>query len=84
LLLWIWELAGARDILRWLGNYFNFSHALLSALVGSWFRAFSAHTALAEPWYPALWLWLTQNYALPLEWDVHKRAISYQPREPEA
>ena len=67
LLLWIWELAGTRDILRWLSNYFNFSfHALLSALVGSWFPGFLRRIQpWLEPRYPALWLWLlTQNYAL--------------------
>ena len=67
LLLWIWELAGARDILSWLSNYFNFSfHALLSALVGSWFPGFLRRIQpWLEPRYPALWLWLlAQNYAI--------------------
>jgi lycopene cyclase CruA len=67
LLVWIWELAGARDIVRWLGNYFNFSfHALLSALVGSWFGYFLARIQpWLEPRYPTLWLWLlAQSYAL--------------------
>ena len=67
LLPWIWQLAGAKDILRWLGNYFNFGfHALISALVGSWFPGFLGRI---QPWleshYPALWLWLlVQRYAL--------------------
>jgi len=67
LLLWIWELAGAKDLLRWLGSYFNFGlHALLSALLGKWFGRFLGRIQpWLEPRYPALWFWLlAQNYAL--------------------
>ena len=67
LLLWIWELAGAKDILRWLGSYFNFGlHALLGWLLGSWFgRLLRWIQPWLEPRYPALWLWLlAQSYAL--------------------
>lgn len=67
LLLWIWELAGAKDILRWLGSYFNFGlHALLNWLLGSWFgRLLGRIQPWLEPRYPALWLWLlAQSYAL--------------------
>ncbi|MBW4686611.1 MAG: flavin-dependent dehydrogenase [Komarekiella atlantica HA4396-MV6] len=67
LLLWIWQLAGPRDLLRWLGNYFNFGrHALVSALLSTWFPRFLNRI---NPWlearYPALWLrLLTINYAI--------------------
>ncbi|WP_017318294.1 NAD(P)/FAD-dependent oxidoreductase [Mastigocladopsis repens] len=67
LLLWIWELAGAKDLLRWTRNYFDFSrHALISALLSGWFPRFLRRI---QPWlesrYPALWLRLLAiSYAL--------------------
>ena len=67
LLLWIWELAGAKDILRWLGSYFNFGlHALFSAMLFRWFGPLLRRIQpWLEPRYPALWLWLlAQSYAL--------------------
>ncbi|BAY98507.1 hypothetical protein NIES37_24570 [Tolypothrix tenuis PCC 7101] len=67
LLLWIWELAGPRDLLRWLGNYFNFGiYALVSALLNGWFASFLNKIGpWLEPRYPALWLRLLAiNYAI--------------------
>ncbi|MDZ7956626.1 MAG: flavin-dependent dehydrogenase [Aulosira sp. DedQUE10] len=67
LLLWIWELAGPRDLVRWLGNYFNFgSYALVSAVLSGWFPRFLNQIApWLEPRYPALWLrLLVINYAI--------------------
>ncbi len=67
LLLWIWQMAGAADMLRWLGNYVNFSlMAMVSFLLGSWFPAF---VRWLQPWleprYPAFWLWLlSRTYGL--------------------
>lgn len=67
LLPWIWELAGAKDVLRWLGSYLTFTrHALVSGLLGGWFPGFVRRL---QPWienrYPALWLrLLAQSYAL--------------------
>lgn len=66
LLLWIWELAGPKDMLRWLGSYLNFTlSALLSWLFG-WVPAFARQIQpWLEPRYPGLWLWLlAQSYAL--------------------
>lgn len=67
LLLWIWEMAGAKDLLRWLGNYFNFGfNALLSWLLAGWFPGwlYQLQPSL-EKRFPALWLWLlSQAYAL--------------------
>jgi lycopene cyclase CruA len=66
LLLWIWELAGSRDMVRWVGSYLNFTvMALLSWLLG-WLPAF---TRTVRPWlaprYPALWFWLlARSYAV--------------------
>ena len=67
LLPWIWQLAGSKDLIRWLGNYFNFSrHALAVALIGWWLPQ-SLHRI--QPWiekrYPGLWLrLLSLAYAL--------------------
>ncbi|WP_392534776.1 NAD(P)/FAD-dependent oxidoreductase [Nostoc sp. C117] len=67
LLLWIWELAGPKDLVRWLGSYFNFSrHALVSALLSPWFPQFLSRVgSWLEPRNPALWLRLLAiNYAI--------------------
>ncbi|MEH2079050.1 MAG: flavin-dependent dehydrogenase [Nostoc sp.] len=67
LLLWIWELAGPRDLVRWLGSYFNFGrHALVSALLSPWFLRFLNRVGFwLEPRNPGLWLWLLAiNYAI--------------------
>jgi lycopene cyclase CruA len=66
LLAWIWQLAGAKDFIRWMGSYFTFTFmALLSWLFG-WLPAF---TKSVQSWlerrYPALWFWLLcRRYAL--------------------
>ncbi|MEH2076027.1 MAG: flavin-dependent dehydrogenase [Nostoc sp.] len=67
LLLWIWELAGPRDLVRWLGSYFNFGrHALISALLSPWFGGLLNRVGFwLEPRNPGLWLWLLAiNYAI--------------------
>lgn len=64
---WIWELAGAKDFLRWLGSYFNFTgNAIASWLLRDWFPGFVRN---CKPWLenrnPGLWLrLLAQSYAL--------------------
>jgi lycopene cyclase CruA len=66
LLLWIWDMAGAKDIFRWLGSYFTFTrHAVVSGLLKGWFPRI---VQFLQPWierhYPALWLrLLVQRYA---------------------
>ena len=57
LLPWIWELAGAKDIWRWLGNYLNFGiHALISAIFAFWFpQLVRRFQPWLEPRFPALW-----------------------------
>lgn len=82
LLLWIWELAGTRDLARWLGSYLNFSfNALLSAIFSRWFPGFLRQIQpWLEPRYPRLWLWLlAQSYALTAGMGCPHRAISQQP-----
>lgn len=67
LLLWIWQLAGFKDIVRWMGNYFNFGlHSLVSTLLSGWFPHFLLQT---QPWlesrHPALWFRLLAiDYAI--------------------
>ncbi|MCU0534502.1 MAG: flavin-dependent dehydrogenase [Hydrococcus sp. Prado102] len=58
LLWWIWEMAGSRDLLRWLGAYWEFTFdALKNWFFGGWL---SNWLKQSQPWlekqYPALWL----------------------------
>ena len=67
LLLWIWQLAGWRDLLRWLGNYVSFArHALVSLILGKWFPHFLKwNQSWLENHFPGLWLQLLViNYAI--------------------
>lgn len=66
LILWIWEMAGAKDILRWLGSYFNFTRFSLARWVlGGWLPGVIGRLEPGLQKYPALWLWLlTGSYAL--------------------
>ena len=67
LLVWIWEMAGSKDMLRWLGSYSAFNlDALRNLLLGGWFPAWLKQS---QPWlekqYPGLWLkLLSLNYQL--------------------
>ena len=67
LLLWIWDMAGAVDIGRWLGSYLDFTlTAFVSSLVRAWFPALLRHMQpWLEPKFPGFWLWLlAQSYTL--------------------
>ena len=67
LLLWIWQLAGFKDLVRWLGNYFSFGlDSFVSALLRGWLPRFLMRIKpWLEPRYPALWLrLLVINYAI--------------------
>ncbi len=67
LLLWIWQLAGGKDLFRWLGNYIDFArHSLVSAVFGKLLeRIVPQLQPKLEPRFPALWLRLLAiNYAL--------------------
>ena len=67
LLVWIFQMAGTRDMLRWLGSYWSFNlDALRNLLLASWFPNVVRN---AQPWLekqnPALWLrLLSLNYQL--------------------
>jgi lycopene cyclase CruA len=67
LLLWIWQLAGWKDLLRWVGNYVSFArHALVSLILGAWFPQFLKwNQSWLETRFPGLWLQLLViNYAI--------------------
>jgi lycopene cyclase CruA len=58
LLWWIWQIAGAKDIFRWLGSYIIFGvNAIVNLLFSSWVPAV---TTRIQPWLetksPRLWL----------------------------
>jgi hypothetical protein len=58
LLLWIWEMAGSQDLIRWLGSYFDFTlDAIKNWLLAGWFPQWLQK---AQPWLesrnPRLWL----------------------------
>jgi lycopene cyclase CruA len=66
LLAWIWELAGAKDMLRWVGSYLTFTVLSLFGWLFGWLPAL---TRRSRPWlekrFPGLWFWLlAQSYAL--------------------
>ncbi|HAZ46809.1 MAG TPA: flavin-dependent dehydrogenase, partial [Cyanobacteria bacterium UBA11371] len=60
LIVWIWELAGAKDFLRWVGSYLDFTiSALIGFLLAGWFPTFLRRLQpVLEPRFPSLWLWL--------------------------
>ncbi|MGK7915542.1 MAG: flavin-dependent dehydrogenase [Prochloraceae cyanobacterium] len=69
LLAWIWEMAGSKDMLRWLGAFWAFTlDAGKNWLLGGWFPHW---LKLSKPWlkkrYPALWLrLLSLSYSFSL------------------
>jgi lycopene cyclase CruA len=66
LLLWIWDLAGPHDLLRWVGSYIQFTLSALLSWVFGWVPGFARSIQpWLEPRYPAIWLWLlAQSYAI--------------------
>jgi lycopene cyclase CruA len=84
LLPWIWELAGAKDIFRWLGSYLNFAvYSLISWLFKGWFPGFLRRLQpLLENRYPGLWLrLLSLSYALTAGMGCPEKARIDQRRE---
>lgn len=67
LLLWIWIVAGSKDLLRWLGSYWSFTvDAFGNALLQSWFPQLVRWLQpLIEERFPQLWLsLLARSYAV--------------------
>jgi len=58
LVVWIWEMAGTKDMLRWLLSYFAFTRAsLVQTLAGQWLPQWLRSTQTwLEPQNPRLWL----------------------------
>ncbi|MDJ0737657.1 MAG: flavin-dependent dehydrogenase [Nostocaceae cyanobacterium] len=76
LLPWIWEMAGTKDLLRWMKNYVSFTrYALVCTLLGGWFSSFLRQI---QPWLeqrnPGLWLRLLAfNYAISVAKPFHQQ-----------
>lgn len=66
LLTWIWQLAGAKDLLRWTVSYVNFTLSSLLSWLFRWVPAWAGRSRFwLEPRFPAFWFWLlAQSYAL--------------------
>ncbi|MEC4986194.1 MAG: flavin-dependent dehydrogenase [Oscillatoria sp. PMC 1068.18] len=67
LLWWIWEMAGTKDLFRWLGSYLSFTFdSLISWLLMGWFpNLLRQLKPQLEKHYPGLWLrLLSLSYAL--------------------
>jgi lycopene cyclase CruA len=84
LLLWIWQLAGFKDLLRWTGNYINFSvSALVSVLLSAWLPQFlNFSQSWLESRFPGLWLQLSAlNYAISTgKPRSRQQVIQFQPK----
>ncbi|CCH68271.1 Lycopene cyclase, CruA type [Richelia intracellularis HH01] len=67
LLLWIYQMAGLKDMLCWGRNYINFTcNTIISGLLNSWFSQFLKHIeSRIKPHNPGLWLRLLAiNYVI--------------------
>jgi len=66
LLSWIWELAGPRDMLRWVGSYLNYTLQTFWQWLFSWLPLWlDKNSQWIEATYPPLYLWLlSQSYHL--------------------
>jgi lycopene cyclase CruA len=66
---WIWQMAGSKDLLRWLGSYLAFTlDSLFAWLLIGWFPGWLQQSrSWLEKRYPALWLrLLSLSYTLTL------------------
>jgi lycopene cyclase CruA len=73
LLLWIVEMAGGKDLLRWLSSYFSFTcSAITNALFGRWLAAMLPKLkSWLEAKHPQLWLRLL-SWSYTLNYSVGK------------
>ncbi|HEY9887604.1 MAG TPA: hypothetical protein V6D02_04335 [Candidatus Obscuribacterales bacterium] len=59
LLWWIWQLAGAKDLARWVGSYLNYTWQTFLLWLFSWFPTWLGHNqSWLERRQPALYFWL--------------------------
>lgn len=92
LLLWIWDMAGLADLMRWLGSYLNFT---IFSLLGWLLQGLPDLARALQPWleprFPALWFWLlAQSYALTYgvgvprsDWVQQKQPVTSARVQPE-
>jgi lycopene cyclase CruA len=75
LLLWIWQMAGTQDLLRWLLVYVDFSRDALAQGLLFWLpQGLAQARPWLEPKFPALWLRLLSfRYRLALKSGEGKR-----------
>ncbi len=67
LILWIWQMAGAKDLLKWLSSYGAFTRSsLTNAILGGWLpKILQSSQSWLEPTNPRLWLrLLSWSYAI--------------------
>ncbi|NEQ45374.1 MAG: flavin-dependent dehydrogenase [Leptolyngbya sp. SIOISBB] len=66
LLLWIWQLAGAKDLIRWVGSYLNYTWQTFVLWLFSWFPTWlSNNQQWLEKLRPHLFFWMmAQSYHL--------------------
>ncbi|MEM6713783.1 MAG: flavin-dependent dehydrogenase [Cyanobacteria bacterium P01_D01_bin.6] len=66
LLSWIWQLAGTKDLLRWVGSYLNYTWQTFVLWLFSWFPTWLGHNQQwLEQRSPTLFFWMTaQSYHL--------------------
>ncbi len=83
LLVWIWQLAGAKDFLRWIGSYITFTIYAFLGWAFQWFPALThALQPLLESTVPSLYFWmLAQSYALL--YNMGRGKLLFSPEKPE-
>ena len=74
LLWWIWQMAGSKDLLRWLGSYWAFTlDSAKKALFISWFPSWLKESqSWLENKYPGLWLKLL-SFSYQLQYSTGKK-----------
>ena len=73
LLWWIWQMAGSKDLLRWLGSYWAFSFdGIRKFLFGSWFPSWLNSQSWLEKQYPGSWLSLL-SFSYQLQYSAGRQ-----------
>ncbi|ELS02858.1 flavin-dependent dehydrogenase [Xenococcus sp. PCC 7305] len=79
LLWWIWQMAGSKDLLRWLGSYWAFSiDAVRKSLLGSWLPGWLNNSqSWMEEKYPSTWLKLL-SLSYQLKYSAGSKKMPHQ------